>query len=231
MTIGIIGAMDEEIVKLKSSIEGVSEQTIGGCLFITGELEGRDVVVVKSGIGKVNAAIATTLLIRQFQPELIINTGSAGGFHKDLKVGDIVISKEVRYHDVDATVFGYEYGQVPGMTPSYEADRTLVETALNAAKHIHEVGIRKGLIASGDSFMSDGERVNFITEKFPELLAAEMEAAAIAQTCTRFNVPFVVIRSLSDIAGKDSNVSFEQFLPTAAENSATVVHHMLKELV
>ncbi|HET7628373.1 MAG TPA: 5'-methylthioadenosine/adenosylhomocysteine nucleosidase [Bacillales bacterium] len=230
MTIGIIGAMDEEIEGLKTAIGDYTEQTAGGCLFIKGELQGKPVVVVKSGIGKVNAAIATTMLIQKFEPQLLINTGSAGGFHEELKVGDIVISTEVRYHDVDATIFGYEYGQVPGMTASFTADRELIETAVTAAQKIPNVRVEKGLIVSGDSFMNDQARVDFVNSKFKRLLAAEMEAAAIAHTCSRFDVPFVVIRSLSDIAGKESNVSFEQFLPTAARHSNAVIQNMLKEL-
>lgn len=230
MSIGIIGAMDEEIEMLKAAMALREEEDVGGCLFIKGTIEGREVIVVKSGIGKVNAAIATALLIEKFKPESVINTGSAGGFHKDLDVGDIVIATEVRYHDVDATVFGYEYGQVPQMPATFQADPELANVAVQAAKHVPEVHVAEGLVASGDSFMSDAERVAFVTSKFPELLAAEMEAAAIAQTCSRFGVPFVVIRSLSDIAGKDSQVSFDQFLKTAAEHSAAVVQNMLKEL-
>ncbi|HET7578018.1 MAG TPA: 5'-methylthioadenosine/S-adenosylhomocysteine nucleosidase [Bacillales bacterium] len=230
MTIGIIGAMDEEIERLKAAMDPCEEQAIAGCLFFKGDLEGREAVVVKSGIGKVNAAIATTLLIEHYQPEYVINTGSAGGFHKDLDVGDIVISTEVRYHDVDVTSSGYEYGQIPQLPPAFIADDKLIKAAVRAADEVPEVRVTEGLIATGDSFMSDADRVAFVTSKFPELLAAEMEGAAIAQTCSRFEVPFVIIRSLSDIAGKDSEVSFNQFLHKAAKHSATVVHHMLKEI-
>ncbi|HET7657187.1 MAG TPA: 5'-methylthioadenosine/S-adenosylhomocysteine nucleosidase [Bacillales bacterium] len=230
MTIGIIGAMDEEIEILKEAIESRTEKEKGGCLFLEGSIASQDVIVVKSGIGKVNAAIATALLVSDYQPEYVINTGSAGGFHKDLNVGDIVISTEVRYHDVDVTAFNYEYGQVPGMPASFKADPQLIEIATKAANQVQEVQVAEGLIASGDSFMSDAERVAFVTSKFPEMLASEMEAAAIAQTCVRFGVPFVVIRSLSDIAGKNSQISFEQFLQTAAKHSAAVVQNILKEL-
>lgn len=228
--IGIIGAMEEEISILTAAMENRNEQTTGGCVFHTGTMNDTAVVVVQSGIGKVNAAIATTLLIDQYQPGFVINTGSAGGFHKDLEVGDIVISTEVRYHDVDATAFGYEYGQIPQMAPAFMANPHLIEAAVNGAERVSGVHVAKGLIASGDSFMSDAERVAFVTSKFPELLAAEMEACAIAQTCTRFEVPFVIIRSLSDIAGKNSDISFDQFLQTAAKNSTAVVQHMLREL-
>jgi adenosylhomocysteine nucleosidase len=116
------------------------------------------------------------------------------------------------------------------MPAAFQADPKLIEVAVNGAERVPGVHVAKGLIASGDSFMSDAERVAFVTSKFPELLAAEMEACAIAHTCVRFDVPFVVIRSLSDIAGKSADISFDQFLHTAAKHSATVVQYMLREL-
>lgn len=230
MRIGIIGAMDEEVEILQEALASKVKRNKGGCLFYEGSIASHEVIVVKSGIGKVNAAIASSLLISDYNPEYVINTGSAGGFHKDLNVGDIVISTEVRYHDVDVTAFGYEYGQVPHMSAAFQADPKLIEAASKAAAHVQGIRTAEGLITSGDSFMSEAERVAFVTSQFPELLAAEMEAAAIAHTCTRFGIPFVVIRSLSDIAGKDSPVSFDQFLKTAAKHSAAVVQNMLKEL-
>lgn len=228
MRIGIIGAMEEEVIILKEKMENLEERVIAGSEFYAGTLEGRDVVLLKSGIGKVNAAMATTLLIELFKPDYIINTGSAGGFHKDLKVGDIVISSELRYHDVDATVFGYEYGQVPGMPPSYIPNQELVEIAEKAAGKI-DINVVKGLITSGDSFMSDENRVMEVKRLFPDLSAAEMEATAIAQVCSQFDIPFVIIRSLSDIAGQEAKLSYDQFLKVASVNSANLIILMLKE--
>ncbi|UCZ54401.1 5'-methylthioadenosine/S-adenosylhomocysteine nucleosidase [Bacillus shivajii] len=229
MRIGIIGAMEEEVELLKSKMSEPEEQVLGGCEFFIGKLEGVDVVLSKSGIGKVNAAICTTLMNQLYQPDYIINTGSAGGFHQSLKVGDIVISTEVRYNDVDATVFGYEFGQVPRMPASYEPNETLMKVAENCAE---EVGIHsvKGLIVSGDSFMSDHDRVEFIREQFNDPHCSEMEAGAIAQVCYQFQCPFVIIRSLSDIAGSDAKVSYDQFLKKASVNSAKMVLLMLEEL-
>lgn len=229
--IGIIGAMDEEVQKLKEQLGSYQEKVIAGTPFYQGELAGQDVILLQSGIGKVNAALSTAMLLNHFQPDTVINTGSAGGFNKDLEVGDIVISTEVRYNDVDATVFGYEYGQVPQMPATYKADKHLInlaEKAANAETNAHH--IVKGLIATGDSFMSDPERVAFVMNKFPDLQAAEMEAGAIAQVCYRFAIPFVIIRSLSDIAGKEASTSFDQFLQTAANHSADLILNMLKEL-
>lgn len=230
MKVGIIGAMDEEIELLRGRIQDMETTIVAGSEFYKGSIEGVEVVLLKSGIGKVNAAMGTTLLIDKFRPDVILNTGSAGGFHQDLNVGDIVISSEVRHNDVDVTVFGYEFGQVPRMPAFYEPEEKLVEAAVRSAEKISGIQVAKGLIASGDSFMSDPARVEYIRTKLPELYAAEMEAAAIAQVAHQFGVPFVIIRSLSDIAGKDANLSFDQFLQTAAKNSAELILLMLEEL-
>lgn len=229
MKLGIIGAMDEEVEILKDKLENLDEYKIAGCEFYSGTLENKSVVLLKSGIGKVNAAMATTLLIQLYKPTYIINTGSAGGFHQSLKVGDVVVSSELRYHDVDATVFGYEYGQVPGMQAYYSPENKLVDLAISTAEKM-DVQVVKGLITSSDSFMSDIERVNEVRRLFPKVYAAEMEATAIAQVCSQFEVPFVIIRSLSDIAGNDAKVSYDQFLKTASINSANLVIEMLKEI-
>lgn len=232
MRIGIIGAMDEEMALLKEQLEGTEESTIAGYHFYEGTLSGKDVVLLQSGIGKVNAAMATTLLLQEFSPDCIINTGSAGGFDHSLKVGDVVISSEVRHHDVDVTAFNYEYGQVPGLPAAFLPDDHLVDVAEKAAKDTQEgIQIVKGLIATGDSFMSDPERVEGLRSHFSNLQAVEMEAAAIAQVCHQFKKPFVIIRALSDIAGKESHVSFDQFLETAAKHSAQHILTMVKELV
>jgi adenosylhomocysteine nucleosidase len=230
MRIGIIGAMDEEVDLLRSKMADIEEINLAGSEFYNGKIDNQEVVLLKSGIGKVNAAMGTALLIEKFHPDVIINTGSAGGFHKELNVGDVVISTEVRHHDVDVTIFGYEYGQVPRMPAYFSPDDNLVSVAEKSAEKINDIQVVKGLIASGDSFMNDPERVELIRSKMPDLYAAEMEAAAIAQVAHQFEVPFVIIRSLSDIAGKDSNVSFDQFIETAAKNSAELILLMLEEL-
>ncbi|MBM7645847.1 adenosylhomocysteine nucleosidase [Scopulibacillus daqui] len=230
MKIGLIGAMDEEVELLKGHIQNLAEKEVAGCRFYSGKLGPFDVVLLQSGIGKVNAALGTSILIHDYKPDYVINTGSAGGFDQDLQVGDVVISTEVRHHDVDATVFDYEYGQVPGMPAFYQPDAFLVEVAERAAEETADIKAVKGLIATGDSFMSDAERVASVKEKFPNLKAGEMEAAAIAQVCYQFKTPFVIIRSLSDIAGKEAGISFEQFLEVAAKNSANLILNMLKGL-
>lgn len=223
MKIAIIGAMEEEVTLLREKIDGKTQEVIAGCEYTSGKMDGVEVVLLRSGIGKVNAALSTAILLERFKPDYVINTGSAGGFNPQLNVGDVVISTEVRHHDVDVTVFGYEYGQVPQLPPAFEADSQLVQVAENCAKEIKDIQVVRGLIATGDSFMNDPARVDFIRDKFTDLQAVEMEAAAIAQVSYQFGTPFVVIRSLSDIAGKESNVSFDQFLEKAALHSADLV--------
>ncbi|MEK5523604.1 MULTISPECIES: 5'-methylthioadenosine/S-adenosylhomocysteine nucleosidase [Heyndrickxia] len=230
MKIAIIGAMEEEVAILRENIIERNVETIAGYEFTTGKMNDKDVVLLRSGIGKVNAAMSTSILLHHFKPSAIINTGSAGGFNPDLTVGDVVISSEVRHHDVDATIFGYEYGQVPQMPPAFMANKDLINVAEECAKNIKEIQVIKGLIATGDSFMNDPARVESVREKFPQLQAAEMEAAAIAQVAYQFNIPFVIIRSLSDIAGKESNISFDQFLETAALHSASLVMDIVKHI-
>jgi len=228
--IGIIGAMDEEVELLKASLDAREDHEFAGYQIASGKMHGKDVVVLKSGIGKVNAAIGTTLLLREFQPDCIINTGSAGGFDPALNVGDVVIGTAVRHHDVDVTIFGYEPGQVPGQPAAFSPDPLLEEVAEQCIGRMDGMQTVKGQIATGDAFMNDPERVARTRETFPEMQAVEMEAAAIAQTCHQFGTPFIVIRALSDIAGKESNLSFEQFLETAAKHSAEMIMAMVDEI-
>ena len=229
MKVGIIGAMEEEVKILRDKISNRQDLEIAGCEFYIGNIDNLEVVLLKSGIGKVNAAIGTTLLIHIYKPDYIINTGSAGGCNPNLKVGDIVISNELRYHDVDATGFGYQYGQVPGMSELYLPDPMLVELAKSSADKL-DVNVVEGLITCSDSFMSDIDKVNEVKKNFPNVYAVEMESTAIAQVCTQFKVPFVIIRSLSDIAGCEAKLSYDQFLDQASSNSAKLVLLMLKEI-
>lgn len=230
MRIAIIGAMEEEVTLLRDNINEQTQEVVAGCEFTFGKMHGSNVILLKSGIGKVNAAMSTTILLEKYKPDYIINTGSAGGFNPELNVGDVVISSEVRHHDVDVTAFDYEYGQVPQLPAAFTADEKLVAIAEAAAGEINDIQVVKGLIASGDSFMSDPAKVEFVRTKFTEIQAVEMEAAAIAQVAYQFKVPFVIIRSLSDIAGKESNISFDQFLDKAALNSATLVMKIVAAL-
>lgn len=230
MKVAVIGAMEEEVELLRGKIDTARTTVIANCEFIEGVIGKNEIVLVKSGIGKVNAAIATTLVLQIFKPDVVLNTGSAGGFLESLEVGAIVISDEVRHHDVDVTAFGYEHGQVPDLPAAYIADEKLVKLAAEATVEIGEHAYATGLIASGDTFMSDPVHVGKVRENFPTMIAAEMEAAAVAQACHQFGTPFVVIRALSDIAGKESSISFDDFLPMAARHSTEIVLRVLSKL-
>ncbi len=227
--IGIIGAMDEEIQYLLEHMEDKQEVTVAHSRFVKGELEGKEIVLLKSGIGKVNAAMGTTIMMERFSPEAVINTGSAGGFSERLEVGDLVISSEVVQHDVDVTAFDYEYGQVPGLPTFIPASDKLVELTAGAVKELN-IQYEIGLIATADTFMADQSKVQETRGKFPQMIAAEMEGAAIAQVCHQYDVPFVIIRALSDIAGKDSSVTFDAFLETAAKHAAQLIMKVVKAM-
>jgi len=235
MRAGIIGAMEPEVAILKTKLTNPITTTYAGFEFHQGQLNGNDVVIVQSGIGKVAAALATVLLIDKFSPDYVVNTGSAGGFDQKLKIGDIVIGDELRYHDVDVTAFGYEIGQLPANPAAYIPHATLVEAANRGVEQLsqqNEDNIQAivGLITSGDTFMTTDADIAKARANFPTMAAVEMEGAAIAHTCHQFNVPFVVIRSMSDIAGKESPSSFEAYLETAAVNSSQLVENMLTNL-
>lgn len=230
MKIAVIGAMEEEVELLRAAISNPKTTVIANSEYTEGTYEGKDVVLLKSGIGKVNAAMSTTILLYEFKPDVVINTGSAGGYDENLEVGAIVISDEVRHHDVDATIFGYEIGQVPQMPPAFKSDANLMQAAELAVQKIGEHQAATGLITTGDAFMNDPVRVEVVRKQFPTMKAVEMEAAAVAQVCYQFGTPFVVIRALSDIAGKESNISFDEFLPVAAKHSTQVVLETIKSL-
>ena len=230
MKVGIIGAMEPEVAILREALQNKEELSKGGFTFYTGELAGHTVTLVQSGIGKVAATVATTLLIDNFNPDCVINTGSAGGFDPELNVGDVVISDEVRHHDVDVTAFGYEIGQVPQMPAGFVAHKTLIDAAKASVAILENTQTKVGLICTGDSFMCDPVRIDKTRQYFPSMLAVEMEGAAIAQACHVLNTPFVVIRSLSDIAGKESPQSFEEYLEVASVNSSKLVTELLEQL-
>lgn len=231
LRIALIGAMDQEIELIKGAMENVHSFNQAGYEFYQGQLHGAEVILLKSGIGKVNAAIGTTILLHEFNPDCVINTGSAGGFDPSLAVGDVVISDRVIHHDADLTIFGYQPGQLPGMPPAFIPDPDLSAIAEKCINEFVGINTVHGLIATGDSFMDAPERVAATRNTFPEIQAVEMEAAAIAQTCHRFDIPFIVIRALSDIAGKESNISFKEFLETAATNSANMVCAIVRGIV
>ncbi|MDR9829951.1 5'-methylthioadenosine/S-adenosylhomocysteine nucleosidase [Vibrio sp. FNV 38] len=230
MKIGIIGAMEQEVSILKNALDNLEYVEKGGCSFFSGQLNGVDVVLLQSGIGKVAAAVGTAILLSEYQPDVVINTGSAGGFDSTLNLGDVVISTDVRHHDADVTAFGYEIGQMAGQPAAFKSDEKLMDIAEKALKKMKDTHAVRGLICTGDAFVCTPERQEFIRTHFPAVIAVEMEAAAIAQACHQFNVPFVVVRAISDVADKESPMSFEEFLPLAAKSSSEMVINMVSLL-
>jgi len=233
--VGIIGAMEPEVVMLRDLITDVTTQSAGGFEFHRGSLDGKDVVLLRCGIGKVNAAVGCALLIDKYHPELVINSGSAGGIGAGLNFGDAVISTGLIHHDADVTAFNYKPGQLPGMPAVFPVPEDLIKLAELAVDELKEEGILpagfnhvRGIIGSGDVFMNDPRRIAEVSAKFPEMRAVEMESAAVAQGCWLFGVPCLVIRALSDIAGTESTVSHEEFLPIASKNSCQIVRRIVK---
>lgn len=229
MKIGIIGAMEEEIALLRNKIDHCHSFIHAGCEIYSGTLQGTELVLLKSGIGKVAAAIGTTLLLELYQPDMIINTGSAGGLSASLCVGDIVISEETCYHDVDVTAFGYQTGQLPGYPLVFKSDEKLIADAQYC---IEQLGLtaQRGLIVSGDSFINGSVPLAKIRHNFPEAIAVEMEATAVAHVCHNFDIPFVVVRAISDVADQQSHLNFDEFLTVAAKQSSLLVENLVQYL-
>lgn len=222
MKFGILVAMEEEIKHLVEKIEAEEVIEIAKQTFYDGFIQGKPVTIVQSGIGKVNAAIATTLLIQEFHVDAVINTGSAGAIQEGMAIGELVVSKELTYHDVNNEVFGYRYGQIPQMPERYGADAKLSQQ-IEAAAAKQSWAVHIGLIVTGDSFVGSTEEIEKINTYFPEALVTEMEGAAVAQTCQQFNVPYAVIRAVSDIADEEASVDFDEFVLLAGKRSAELV--------
>jgi len=231
--IGIIGAMEVEVALLQARMENRRQITKAGLDFYTGTLNGTEVVVVRSGIGKVNAALCAQRLIMEFGVTHMINTGIAGATGKGLKVLDFVVSTDALYHDMDVTGFGYKLTEIPQMKVSdFPADKRLVELAVAAFKSLPEASghdVTAGRIASGDQFIADKVRKDHIKE-ICSPACVEMEGAAIAHACFVNDVPFVVIRCMSDMADTGHEAVYDFNEKTAAELSAGLVMELLKKI-
>lgn len=227
-TIGIIGAMDEEIENLKQKLEIVTAKEMIGLQFFVGRMFSNSVVLVKSGIGKVNAAICAQILIDHFAVDCIVNVGVAGGLVNELKIGDIVISTDTVQHDMETDE---PIGVIPRMEISnFNADEELICLAEEAAKEISGNNtIMKGRIASGDQFVCSQEQKNRIRSNVKGV-CVEMEGAAIAQACYLNKIPFVIVRSISDNADSNVETDYYTFLKMAASRSSALVEKMLESI-
>lgn len=231
MKIGIIGAMDVEVAHIKDMMMISKVIKVAGQEYYEGTIGKTNVVVVKCGVGKVRAAMSVQVLSDMFQATKIINTGVAGSLNNDLNIGDILVSKDAVYHDVDATNFGYALGEVPSSgCLYYKADEELIKQATNAVKEAApDVQVMSGRVASGDSFIRTKEKKDWIRENF-EADCCEMEGCAIAQASYLNNIPFVIIRAISDKADESLTESYDLFESKAAEHCAKIVAYMIQNI-
>ena len=228
--IGIIGAMDIEVAGLKADMEIKREIRKAKMNFCEGVLKGHDVVVVKSGIGKVNAAVCTQILVDEFQVDAVINTGIEGSLNAKIDIGDIVISTDVVHHDMDAVNFGYEPGQIPQMDVfSFAADETLAKLAEEACLEVNpEISVFHGRIVSGDQFVADKAVKERIVNLFHGY-CTEMEGASIAQAAYLNEVPFVILRAISDKADDSASEDYPTFEKKAAQHCINLVEKLLEK--
>ena len=225
--IAIIGAMEVEIATIKATMQDLQSVSHRVRTFYRGTIHGHDVVLVQAGVGKTNAAVTTSLLIEHFDVDTIVNIGVAGGqngaCHKDL-----ILGREIVYHDVDVTDYSdYVRGQIPGQDASFHADERLIEQAVSILGK-QDVSYKVGRIASGDQFVLDSAIVQPINDVYDDIYAIEMEAAAIAHVATLYDVPFLILRSISDVLDDATQAEdFYTFLQDAADTAATFLVSLL----
>ena len=231
MKLGIIGAMEQEVETLVRQMTEKTCVSKAGSDFYEGKLEGVEAVAVRCGIGKVNAALCAQILCDVFGVTHIVNTGIAGSLSNDLDIGDLVISRDAMYHDMDVQIFGYPVGQVPGtQKPEFTADETMRNLAYAAAEAVNPGHTRTGRVASGDQFIcSKAQKDKIIADT--GAVCAEMEGAAIAHTATRNEIPFVILRAISDKADGSAEMDYPTFETIAAHRCAEVAMKMAKALL
>lgn len=229
--IGIIGAMEEEVNRLKNEMNNVSIKEIASMEFCEGTFMGKEVVVVRSGIGKVNAAVCTQILADLFQIDVVINTGVAGSLRNEIDIADIVLSTDTLQHDMDATGFGYEPGVIPRMENSiFKADQQLINLAKEIClKELPEIGVHTGRIVSGDQFISDADKKATLVDQF-QGYCTEMEGAAIAQAAYLNQIPFLIIRAISDKADHSAEMTYSEFEELAINNTVKLLRGMISNL-
>lgn len=229
MKIGIIAAMPEELAYLIQHLDKAQEQVVLGNTYHTGTIASHEVVLVESGIGKVMSAMSVAILADHFQVDAVINTGSAGAVATGIAVGDVVIADKLAYHDVDVTAFGYDYGQMAQQPLYFESDKKFISLIQESLSKLDQTW-HLGLIATGDSFVAGEDKIKAIKERFPQVLAVEMEGAAIAQAAHALNLPFLVVRAMSDNANHEASVSFDEFIVEAGRRSAQVLMTLLQSI-
>lgn len=229
--IGIIGAMELEVDTLKGKLTDRHTFHKSSMVFEEGLLNNTPVVIVRSGIGKVNAGVCVQILIDDFKVTNIINTGVAGSLKNEINIGDIVLSTDAVYHDMDVSGLGYEIGIIPQMDTSYfKADEDMIQKAeVSCKKTCPDIAVFRGRVVSGDQFISDKEKKDFIISHF-QGYCCEMEGCAIAHASYLNNVPFLIIRAISDKADNSAEMDYPTFERKAAEHSALLVEDLVATL-
>lgn len=228
---GIIAAMQEEMIEIKKIMTDIQEKKIFELIYTTGKINDKEIVLVEAGVGKVNAARATQIMIDNFEIDAIINVGSAGATNEQLNIGDIVIGKKLIQHDFDITAFGHPKGYISNVGEYVESDERLIKKIEKAISDIKEndFKIKIGTIVSGDIFCTEIKMKEKVRTKF-NADAIEMEGAAIAQVCKLDKVPFIIIRSISDNPNGNNNITFDQFLEKASKRCAEIIKKYLQIL-
>ena len=227
--LGIIGAMEQEVETLQKQLQDVKITQKAGSTFYEGVLEGMPVVVVQCGIGTVNAALCVQMLCDCFGVTHLVNTGIAGSLCADLDIGDLLISRDAMYHDFDCCAFGYPVGKVPGMPETFAADESLIQLAMASAETVNPGHTKLGRVASGDQFVCEKAKKDHIIAVTPAM-CTEMEGAAIAHAAYRNQIPFVIIRAISDKADDSAEMDYPTFEKIAAHRCAAVTAAMAKNL-
>lgn len=229
--IGIIGAMDEEVKAIIEKMTNVESREKAGMTFNRGTLEGKEAVVVRSGIGKVNAGLCTQILVDDYKIDAVINTGIAGSLKNQIDIGDIVLSSDALYHDMDATGFGYDFGVVPRMESSvFKGDVRLINLAKECCERVNpDINVHIGRVVSGDQFVSDKAKKDWINEHF-DGYCTEMEGAAIAHAATLNNIPFLIVRAISDKADNSATMDYGEFEKKAIIHSVNLIMEFVKNM-
>lgn len=229
--IGIIGAMDEEVSKLKECLSDITINRIATMEFYEGKLYDTDVVIVRSGIGKVNAGICAQILVDMYKVSVIINTGIAGSLNAEINIGDIVLSEDALQHDMDTSAFGDPVGVIPRMDCStFKADENLIKIAETACTEVLSgINVFTGRVLSGDQFISGREKKDWLVENFAGY-CTEMEGAAIAHAAYLNNVPFLIIRAISDKADDSAHMDYPAFETMAIDNSVKLLKAMISKI-
>jgi len=227
MKIGIIGAMDVEVAGLIEFMENIKKETISSTVYYEGTLQGKNVVVAKCGVGKVHAAVCAQTMILKYKPDVIINTGVAGSLNSKLDIADLVISDNVVQHDMDTSGIGDPIGLISGVNLiNIPCPKDLVEQIEKSAKTIEDTNVIVGTIASGDQFICNQDKKDYIVRHF-DALCAEMEGAAIGHVCYLNNVDFCIVRAISDKADGSAHMDFPTFAKIAAKKSTQLINTFL----